>query len=861
MPPAARTHQRVSFGVPRRPLFVGSYNYIPVKVDGQTNFDDLTFVVPEGAQGGIVSPSREPFFNSKRPCIMLCAGYEPGSYLLQALDAATEEVVGEAEFAVDALWPDEDLGPSRWFTGTPRGHAAGSAWGGGPGAVQNANTIPATGTRRIAILLVDTSTQRFTTTASTLQEHRDRWMNEIINGVTEGGTTRSTRAFYREVSYGKFDLSAQVFGPVELPGSFDEYFNSDGTPKGTYFQACFTAGDSLINYNNFDSLLCVSQSVTGPPAKSAWPYASIGSWGPYATADGNKTCGVISMPNEWGTTNNREIHETFSHELGHNLGMGDQYTPSVPGRNPGAWEMMHSDDPFPHFTLAHRLALGWVDPKWVQPFNFQSMAAPVDEPVTLAPIEAGAPPAKQKTGVEIRLADGWNYYFEYRMGQAAQIADRGLPTDDRVLGTDVVSGPFIPPISRPGILLLNNDVDGDGAVLGNGQDYEETDTTDPVYPTDFKVDVSGVNGSKADVRIRYGINSRPDPSIRPWPASADRQYQSPDIEIRNARNLADPAWFNVPWIGNPNTVVARVKNNGALDAPKVRVNFYVKNYNVGGGPETFLGTDVRDVAAGATVEFSGPWMPPSSGHFCIVVRIPLYQVPANPAVVEMTELNNVAQSNYDRFISATSIPTREVTEIEVENPYPERTRIFIVPGQDNPLYRTFLEHSWLYLDPGETRIVRVMYEFAPDQLTNDVYPSSVRKKYRPFLKRPNRVALTSFIEDPRDYPRHAIQVLGGAQAEVVTGHSTRFQGFSAGEGEARGGVVVSETEQPVRGGKIILRISSGRGRKTVSHFQTVKLKEGGFAAKLRVKGDRVKAYYIPASGFADCESEEEATGT
>ena len=56
------------------------------------------------------------------------------------------------------------------------------------------------------------------------------------------------------------------------------------------------------------------------------------------------------MPNEWGIGDNREIHETFSHELGHNLGLGDQYTPAVAGRNPGGWELMHADDPFPHFS-------------------------------------------------------------------------------------------------------------------------------------------------------------------------------------------------------------------------------------------------------------------------------------------------------------------------------------------------------------------------------------------------------------------------------------------------------------------------------------------------------------------------------
>ena len=95
-------------------------------------------------------------------------------------------------------------------------------------------------------------------------------------------------------------------------------------------------------------------------------------------------------------------------------------------------------------------------------------------------------------------------------------------------------------------------------------------------------------------------------------ASPQRPWQSPDIEVRNARSTADPQWFNTPWVGNPNTVVARVKNGGNVLAPSVRVNFYVKNYNIGGAPEVFLGSDVRNIAAGATVEFTTGWVPPST---------------------------------------------------------------------------------------------------------------------------------------------------------------------------------------------------------------------------------------------------------
>ena len=856
--PVKRPKLPVTFTLPRQPLYVGSYYRVLVKTT--LDMDELDFIVPEGPAGGLVSPSRDKFYQAKRPHLMLCVGYEPGTYRLQAIRRSTGRLVGEGKFEVTALWADEDAGPPLWFTGEVKAYATGAAWGGGPAGPQNASVSPATGTRRLAILLVDTTSQRFTSDATTLQDHRDRWMNETINGVTQGGVTRSVRAFVREASYNTFDISAQVFGPAQLPGAWTDYFNADGSPKGGYYQACFTAGDSLIDYNNFDSLVCVSQQVDATattPVMRAWPYANGGT---FTTAEGNKSYGVISMPNEWGLAGDREIYDTLSHELGHNLGLGDQYNPAVPGRNLGSWEMMDWDDPLPHFSLAHRLMLGWVQAGWVRAFNFAAMAAPVDETVTLHPIELGAPPAGRRAGIEIRLADGWNYYFEYRLGQGSHIGDRALPTDNSVLGTDVVSPPWTPPIARPAILLLNNDVDGDGSVLVNGLNYRETDFTDPAFPTDFRVDVSGINGAKADVRVRYGVNSKPDPSIRPWPAAPDRQWQSPDIEVRNARNAVNPAWFNVPWDGNPNTVVARIKNSGSLDAPQVRANFYVKNYNVGSAPETFLGTDVKNIGAGDTQEFTTTWNVPSEGHYCLIVRIPLYQTPGSPTVVEMTEFNNVAQSNYDRFISRTaSPPSREVTSVEVGNPYPVRTRIFLNGGHSNPLYRTYLEHTWLYLDPGETRQVQIMFEYAPDNLNRREDARETKARLKKFVKEPNNVGLMAMIEDPRDYPRHCVQVLGGAQVQVVTGRAVDCRDLKVDGQKVTGNILTVDDGKPVSRGHVLVRTthstSGKKGQAPRVQVQRAKFARGFYSAPLPADAETVTVYYIAPAGLADCQTE------
>ena len=852
----------VELTLKRRSLFVGSYTPMAVEIDPASGLtiDDLEFKINSGLAGGVVSLSRGRDFDPKRPVLMLLAGYQPDTHVIEVFDKNTGNLVGDLKYRIVGTWRTSRQGPPLWFSGEPDAKLAGSAWGGGPSGPQNIATVPAFGTRRVAILFVDTSSQRHSANATTMQGHRDRWLNETINGVAAGGQTRSTRQFYREVSYGNFDISAQTFGPVSLSGDYDTYFNADNTPKGSFFQAAITAGDGVINYNNFDTILCVTPTVPATAttaARAAWPYASIGHWGPYTTGEGNKNLGVISMPNEWGTTDNREVHETLAHELGHNLGMGDQYAPAVAGRNPGGWELMDADDPFPHVSVVHRMLLGWVPAGWIRPFNFASGGAPVDQPVTLSPIELGAPPANRSAAVEVRIADGLNYYFEYRNGENPQIGDRSLPTDDRVLGTDVASPPFVAPFARPGILLLPSDGDDAGAVLGNGDFYRELDSTPT--PVEFRVDVSGINGTKADLRIRYGTNGRPDPSIRPWPASPQRPWQSPDIEVRNARSIADAQWFNTPWVGNPNTVVARVKNGGNVLAPSVRVNFFVKNYNIGGAPEVFLGSDVRDIPAGATVDFTTGWVPPSTGHFCIVVRIPLYVVPSAPTVVEMTELNNIAQSNYDRFVSVTGSPsTREEAFVEVGNPYDKPTRVWIIGQQTNPLYRTYVDTTWLLLDAGETRRVKVMVEYALDP-KSDTVPDDVRD-FKPQIEKlqrlPNDVGLHTYAEIPEDDPRHALELLGGAQVQVATGRRSRFDRFENEGNVVFGTVVTDDDGAPVDGGTALVTVS--RDPDAPQDYLAVpgRVEQGRFSVKIpRADWKVTRAEFLPPPGFGPAETD------
>lgn len=862
--------------------FVGSYSRVYLSLRGIT-IDELDFRVSGGGKAGVVSACRDADFNIKRPEIMFCAGYQPGTYTLQAIERSSNILMDEEKFEITTEWQDQRDGPSLSFTGISENLGFGPAWGGGPAGPQNLNVVPAFGTRRIAIALIDTADARYSSDPVTVTAIKDRWMNEVISGVTIGARVESARAYYREVSYGNYDLSADVYGPINLPNDWNAYFAADGAPFAAFWQQAMTACDSAIDYNNYDNLIFVSEQFVDAAGAffNAWPY---GGGGTFTTAEGIKNLGVVSMPREWGAAFNpgRTVRSTVIHELGHSLGLADQYTPAT-GRNAGNWEPMHAEGNLPHFSLAHRMMLGWVQASWLKTYNFATAAGVVNETISLSPIETGAPTAGMKSGIEVRLSDGWNYYVEYRSGQTTHIGDRALDVANAVLVTDVDSTPGDAPISRPIILRVNDDSDGDGSVLVNGLDYRETDITDPTYPTDFKLSVTNVTSSNADVKVEYGVNSKPDPAIRKWPAGPDRQWQSPDIEVQNARNLADPAgWFNVPWTGHPNTVIATVKNNGNLDAPGVRVEFYVKNFNLGGVPETLLGADVQDIPALGTTQFSTSWPAPGTGHYCIAVRIPGYLTPGPNPVLEMSIFNNEAQSNYSRFISAAASPaSRETTFVEVGNPYSKATRVFIRPGQSNPLYRTYLEHTSLYLEPGETRSIRMMFEYDPTNLYRtptslgkfdsidmerdpDRSQHEIVKTIRAFRDKPNRVGVAAYIDNPADQPAHTPSRLGGFDAEIVTGQKTRFEYFYL-DGYVGGRVVLyTEARSPagVTHGTVVVAFVNDRERdKPVIVYDRVRVDlEGTFALKVpdaaeQAKFNAVQAYYVPAEEYGDCESE------
>lgn len=850
------TDRRVSVAVPDVPLFVGAFARVPITIDPHSGLaiDDLDFRVrgrrTRSAGGCGISLSRERDDDLAHPSVMLLAGHQPGSYVLEVLDRSTGDRLAEAAFSVGLQWPDDMAGPGLWVSGDFRlTGIAGAAWGGGaPTEPENFAVAPAVGVRNVAVLLVDTSSQRFdpSTTAADLT----RWGEIAFTGRTIAGKTVSARHYYRESSYDALDLQGAVHGPVSLTGAWSEYFQSSGEPLGAFWQTCATAGDSLIDYAGVDFLVCAVRSVDATataPRRAVWPWANAIV---AKTDDGDRPLGMVAIPADGDFV---ALVATLAHELGHDLELGGDvypwggHTPQIQARQMDGWDIMANQGGLPQPCLVHRMRMGWVPSSAVKLYNFQHIAGSVDQKVTLRPAELANPPAGKYSGVEVRIAPGWNYYFEHRAAQDSQIGDQHLPEEPRLLGTDVMYGDDLETMTRrKPVMLLENDADGDGPVLDAGEDYQDQDTSSGI-PTDFSVAVESIDDAEAVVRVRYGVSSQPDPSIRRWSPPV---YKSPDIQVRNARSDADPTWLDVPWENHHNTVVATVRNAGRMNAPGVHVDVSVFDFTAGtpAQPQR-VGDDTHDVPALTAVPFTTTWRPLRGGHYCIEARIRHYQTPGPNSVIEATEFNNVAQSNYDQFISATGSPsTRERTSVRVHNPYdvPLRAHLRTVTSS-SPLFRTYLEHTWVMLEPGESRDVAVMFEYA---YTED--PVHV-PELEAYIGKPLDVSIAA-LGHPRTAPRPTeVHVpLGGVSVRVRSGAATRFAQFGLDAPVVFGRVVAAETREPVTAGSVIVTVVRRRGQ---TDLHAPLLSEGRFSLHLDGEWESVQAYFVPGPGLADAYSE------
>ncbi|MET0859514.1 MAG: hypothetical protein ABW091_00665 [Microbacterium sp.] len=877
--------------------YLASWTRVDVKPHGAVAFDDLAFVV-DPPHGGLVSASRDASFDPDAPHVVMALGGTVGDFSLVALDANTGDVLGTQPFAVVDTWAGPD-GPALSLVGPSDNEAPDAAWGGGdPYVPQNMNVRPRVGNWRVAIVVVETSDQTTlsATDAATLtQSLRD----EVFTGVARGGVVESTRLYYAATSSNKLNLvEAGILTPIRLPNAWDTYVTPDMTTGRTQ-------GDGLPNFSRaavaeivrqnrdlaaagqpllldldaVDSIVFVLRSIpanvmTGFPGRHQWPYGTRpgGYQLSYVVGEDvypflgfsiaiprSRTIQALTMPTTWtAISNGRTIAETVAHELGHNFGLHDAYFDAATHdaqfqtRDPGGWDLMGNEGGSPELSPAERMQLGWVPAAEVRTLSV-GVAGYVDESIDLHPAGRGGPaPAGRRQAVELRIADGRNYYFEYRRRNAGAMSDQTIAEDFVVVGTDYVSGDT-PPTNRRPLTLLRDDADADAGTFALNDDYEESDTSDPAYPNDFRLEVTQAGNNMARVHLRYA-DAKPDPAFAPWGQSTG--WKSPDLRVENFRNLQDAALRDVPWEGHDNWLVATLHNKGRDTANNIEITFGVKDFTLGGGAERPLGTvTVASLAAGAQIDVTSPdvWRPPALSlipfltvrpHYCVFAR-----VTALPD--EITRDNNEAQSNHTRMISASGSPsTRETGVVKVTNPHPVQARCRVVVRQTDRLARTYLEHAWVVLQPGEERDVR----FWTESMIGDPAVAAITKELRSISwETPNRLRLTGVADTGEGC--HG-DTTGGANVDVVAGRRTRFVDLTVGHGYARGRVEVEETGDGPWG-SVVVSIRDDKDGADLGVF-TGDVRDGqfGFEFREQVGGGRIaQAEFTGGYSAAPCISE------
>jgi M6 family metalloprotease-like protein len=727
---------------------------------------------------------------------------------------------------------------------------------------ENYNLNPAPANATIGLVLVDTSTTRFT---GNLAAEKQRWLD----------AAGALAALFAESSYGKTTIAADWLGEIHLPETWDHYMAKSGTRIfGSGLNAAVVTDlGAAFDFQKYWALVFIVE----PFLDSAGTLQRIWSTGgshlpgtptgtPQRVAIGNTTVSFrpITISRDQGDQaaypNSILADRVLFHEMGHTLGLNDLYAP-VPTtgryRNMAGWDPMAEEDKGPGHSLVNRLRFGWVLPASVPSYDLR-VVPHLPATITLTPLELGPSP-NGTLGAELRLADGWDYYLEYRKRQNGQLLDQWtwdwttpnmLDAPERVLLTSAViyTGSIPAPTDRPDLLLAGPDDNTTVGILKTGQQYFEN-----ALPLDLTV--VSMDATKAVIQIQGGGSMGPDPSIERW--NPPQTWQSPDIEVTNDRATMDPGRYaNLPWAGHDNTITAFVSNSGTLDANGVVVDFFVCDFGAN-GPLTQVGSSAGgNVARNAQrIPFvcQSPWQPPAAafngGHWCVVCRIRPYQTAGGRQ--ELSTLNNEARSNYTQFISSTASPASRVgTTFAVHNPYTAATIAYLGVLQDNAAYATFLEHRWVRLAPGELRHVGIAFQYLPDGDDTN--------------KKPCRVSVGAAIVDPAV---GNLRLLGGGTVRVLTGRATEVDRITRTTRSLRGRIVAVDNGKPVTGGNVIVskavRVERTNAESKLSRAGSVQVlrtvgkgrvgKDGSFAIPLAVKG-RLIVDYLGATGFDDSQS-------
>jgi len=235
-------------------------------------------------------------------------------------------------------------------------------------------SMPVLGDRKALCILVDFTDRTFIKSI----EQFEMLMNQV--GYSDGSARGSVKDYYREVSYGKMDLTVTVAGVYTLPNTCAYYAKENNYWE--FARTAITMADNDIDFNDFANeegwLETVHIIYAGfadnviNNGQQIWPHK----WNVYPSfqLDG-VNISTYSCSSELRNASGTTICGigTTCHELCHVFGAPDYYDTDYAGSGgsfpgTGSWDLMASGghngngDVPAHINMVQKIMFGWVDP-------------------------------------------------------------------------------------------------------------------------------------------------------------------------------------------------------------------------------------------------------------------------------------------------------------------------------------------------------------------------------------------------------------------------------------------------------------------------------------------------------------------
>ena len=236
---------------------------------------------------------------------------------------------------------------------------------------------------RGAIILVSYQDNQFSTDKAEMVE----WA--MGENFTTDGATGSINRYFKDVSYGQYDLQLDVFGPVTLSREYSYYGENDsqGNDKRAdemIVEACqLAAATEGIDFSQYDYdgdgevdwvvvIYAGKGEADGGGVNTIWPHQYDLSYTGKQIQLHGKTIDHYCCLNEIdGQTRKRAGIGTFCHEFTHIMGLPDIYATDNDAvhKTSGEWDVLdygpynNGGNTPPAYSAYERWWMGWIEPK------------------------------------------------------------------------------------------------------------------------------------------------------------------------------------------------------------------------------------------------------------------------------------------------------------------------------------------------------------------------------------------------------------------------------------------------------------------------------------------------------------------